>query len=866
MGRSELAPDHLAVLEAFGMVRALGAAWAVLAFAATAADAGTLTVPWSRDTFDADEGCVWAPEQDQLNFPRMNAHYIAPPEEGADWQAWLESLRRYRRFVREHLGDASGWRIDVDFDGVRAWIRLDEAWSKALALAPGERIVLEGQARWREGNDRLCAAFDLWTKGDGRSDYWAGWSGVVAWARVPADGEWHPFRMEVTVPPFDVNAVRARPIFGMDGTFDTTRGRLSLKELSLTVPRPARSAGVFEFGAAVRPPLIDDALYRRPDLAWASRNFVCGFVFMYDRAFWDPETGRYQVDRLLRDARREFGGFDSVVLWQAYPRIGADARNQFDFFRDMPGGLSALREVVDRFHQSGVRVFIPYNPWDLSTRREAVSDDEALARMVAALGADGVFLDTMVEAPAGLREAVDAVRPGVALEPEGHPTVEELERCSSSWAQGLESFPGIGALRLKWIEPRHMQHQIRRWDTSHTSELAAAWLNGSGMLVWENVFGTWNPWDPSDRAALRRMAPVQRAFADLLSAGEWLPAYPTQTASVHASCWQRGGVRLWTLMNEGAAGDIAVLEAGPSGVRWYDLWRGAELEPRGGQVVLPLDRLGAVLSLEPGVSVAGLRELLRAQARRAERDAAPPAIDARMAALPVVESKPAPAVAASAAAPEGMLRVAGGEHAFHVEHMRRECGCFPDPGTPRRGWMDFLRGYPYDERLAHQAVVATGDLWVAPGVVTKGQYARFLAATGYRPRCGDRFLADWPGRSCPPGREQEPVVYVDLADARAYAAWAGGRLPTEWEWQAAAEALGDAFVRGEVWEWTESERDDGHTRFAMLRGGSRYRAEGSVWYFPGGEQPIGTHAKFLLMHPGLDRCGTIGFRCVVPAV
>ena len=194
----------------------------------------------------------------------------------------------------------------------------------------------------------------------------------------------------------------------------------------------------------------------------------------------------------------------------------------------------------------------------------------------------------MLAAPTGLRQAIDAIRPGVAFEPEGHPSIEEMQQCNASWAQWLQAYPEIGVLHLKWIEPRHMQHQIRRWDKSHQDELTAAWLNGSGVLVWENIFGYWNPWSAEDRATLRRMTPVWRHFADHLAHGNWLPYYPTSAPGTYASCWERHGTRLWTLVRP--AGDSpgsVVLEIDDRSEEHFDLWRGVPIQPQSGREAPP---------------------------------------------------------------------------------------------------------------------------------------------------------------------------------------------------------------------------------------------------------------------------------------
>lgn len=832
-----------------------------------------LAVPWAPGAFSADEGCQWQPAAD-MPAPAGNACYLAGPAPGEDWADWLRGLRQYRQMVRGRLHDFSQQCIAMRFDGIRAWVRTGKPWAFAADLQPGEKIAFVGRARWREGNRTLCLAFDCCDRPRGVQGQWTGWSGVVASTVIPADGEWHDFRLGAVVPDFDTRAVWARPILGMDATFDATPGIIELRDLRLLLPpTPKREAMWRELtGSLPRSPAYDDTIYRRRDLRWAARCFVCGFVFAYDRRFYDPDAGRYRVAELLDEADREFGGFDAVVLWQAYPRIGADDRNQFDFFDDMPGGLPGLRAAVDRFHDRGVRVFIPYNPWDTGTRRPARHDEDELARVVRALNADGIFLDTMVAAPTGLRASVDAAKPGVIFEPEGMPSITETQVCNASWAQGFPLLPEVGILRLKWIEQRHVQHHVNRWAISHRDELASAWLNGSGVLVWENIFGSWNPWRATDRAVLRRMAPIWRCFADLFAQGEWLPFYPMYPDGVYGSCWKGKGVRLWTIVNRrGEAYEGPLFDTEDRREEFFDLWRGIPIRPTaaGGRVrvTVRFGDFGAVAAWPKGRTPRWLHDLLARQRDENHRPVpATEADDPHVGARPVVEPQaPPPTPDASRPTVLGALLIAGGQFEFTAQHQRRECGCYPDPGTPPERWDDFLRGYPFDEVMTHHVQANIADFAIMPAPVTNAEYETFLRATGYRPRHRENFLKHWGGDVCPPELRNRPVVYVDLDDARAYAAWSGGRLPTEWEWQAAAQQAGDSFRHNLVWEWTESERDDGHTRFVMLRGGSDYRAEGSIWYFPGGPQPVESHAKFLLMWPGLDRCATIGFRVLWPS-
>lgn len=168
--------------------------------------------------------------------------------------------------------------------------------------------------------------------------------------------------------------------------------------------------------------------YDDPDAAWANRCFTVAQVWLWDELFFDFDAQRFTPERFLADARERFGGLDGVVLWHAYPVIGIDERNQWDYYA-VPGLEDAARVLRD----AGVAVFVDYNPWDTGTRRGG-DDAEELAAVIRRLGADGVFLDTLKKANPELVAALDAARPGIGLEGESKLATERIADHTLSWA------------------------------------------------------------------------------------------------------------------------------------------------------------------------------------------------------------------------------------------------------------------------------------------------------------------------------------------------------------------------------------------------------------------------------------------------
>ena len=252
-----------------------------------------------------------------------------------------------------------------------------------------------------------------------------------------------------------------------------------------------------------------------------------------------------------------------------------------------------------------------------------------------------------------------------------------------------------------------------------------------------------------------------------------------------------------------------------------------------------------------------------------------------------------PATAPAAAVPAGMVKIPAGDFRFRVQ------------GTEIEGLDDIGVDvqYPWENspRRFHEHLMHINSFYLDRYPVTNEQFRRFLDAAHYHPQDDQNFLKAWHNGTYPQGWGNKPVTWVSLEDARAYAKWAGKRLPHEWEWQYAAQGGDESRVYpwgntwspasvpsldtgrmltqpadvdahpqgaspfgvmdmiGNVWQWTD-EFEDEHTRAAVLRGGSYYQPQGSIWYFPQAYRND-QHSKLLLMAPSYDRSGTVGFRC-----
>jgi len=689
---------------------------------------------------------------------------------------------------------------------------------------------------------------------------------------------------------------------------------------------------------------FDLAMYRRKDLGWMNNAYIMLLQFAWDDQYYDWKSKRHTFYSSLFEFDSLTGGFDIFTLWPTWPRLGLDQRNQWDMYRDLPGGIAELRKQSDFLHEKGKRYFISYNPWDESGRKEEhLAGMEELLRQV---DADGVVLDTRGASSRELQATADKVKPGIIMYSEGMAVPRDMPGIVSGRVHDALVLPPPVNLN-KLIKPDFAIFRVLQLaDGRLHREIACAFFNGYGVEI-----NTMRPgradWIREEYAFLGRTTRILRENTGVFHNYDFFPLLPTFTDSIYVNRWTDDCKTLYTILSmnpAGQSGPLFSVDSTHKNRHYVDLWNHQEIIPvkKDGANTIPVElepfnrswvhtRQEGVVSciaefptllqvtltpdtlcfsaspeagdriiltggnpsygnpgvqFDPGVHAISpwdylpettgkvvlqlFKEGQLADEQIVRLDNSVPHLVSK-----VVRTKP------QKKCPDGMVSVPAGEFMFSSKRA-------PDTPDPFISLPDHR-----DTLIMHMSA-----FFMDRYPVTNRQWQEFITASGYTPEDTANYLAHWTNGQIPEGGEEEPVVFVNLNDIRAFAAWSGKRLPTEAEWQYAAQGTdmrrypwGDSLgtnrcnlrlnhatpvssfpdgaspfgvedMIGNVWQLTNDIYFNGCYYFAIIRGGSYYHPESSIWYVRGGPLPADHPEMLLLIGAGLDRNATVGFRLV----
>jgi len=307
-------------------------------------------------------------------------------------------------------------------------------------------------------------------------------------------------------------------------------------------------------------------------------SYLLLLQFAWDRQYYDARTGVLVFPQFLTSLDSLLGGWDAYMLWPTWPRLGLDQRNQWDMYRDLPGGLADLKRQVDFAHSRGTRYFIAYNPWDESTRRE--DHLAGMENMLRSLDADGVVLDTWGQSSREFQAVADRVRPGVILYSEGMAVPADMPGIVAGRVHDAIYLPPPLNLN-KLIKPDFAIFRVLQLAEGRIHrEIAVAFFNGYGSEV--NIMRPGRPdWTNEELRFLGRTTRLLRENATTFVEKNWVPLVPTTVDSIWVNCWPTAAKTVYTVLSlrpEGYSGPLFAAPA-PRDSHYVSLYHHEELEP-----------------------------------------------------------------------------------------------------------------------------------------------------------------------------------------------------------------------------------------------------------------------------------------------
>jgi len=686
-------------------------------------------------------------------------------------------------------------------------------------------------------------------------------------------------------------------------------------------------------------PEFDRSLYDREDLQWIRDQYFMIIQMAWDKDYYDRTRSAYTWYDFLSRYDRLWGHVDVYILWPTWPRLGLDQRNQWDLYGDLPGGMPELQRQVDFAHQHNTHYFISYNPWDTDTRNE--DHLQGMERLLRQTNADGVVLDTRGESSKALQAAADRVKKGIIMYSEGMPVPKHIPTIVTGRVHDAIYLPPPLNLN-KYIFPENQIYRVMQLKEGRLHREANICLfNGYGMEL--NVMRAGRPdWMEEEFRYIGRGLKILRDNSAVFSRPDFQPLIPVAADSIWVNRWKHATKTIYTvysLIPQGFSAPLIEVSADTTH-HFVSVWH-HELHDTvqvAGKIMLPartnaFDRVwlgtrresqvDCIIRFPKLISVKVDHDSLTFRAKKGSRlvlwagnptyetqqktytelsktislknffgkyegkfvlqlFATNELIDETIFEVPLATPRVITRVhrtAPAAKTPPGMVKIPGGPYRFQIAKTEEP---------------NFLMSYP-DFQIPRPVEIK--PFFIDQYPVTNQQFQTFLEATGYAPQDTVNFLSHWRNGRPPKEMLNHPVVNVSLKDARAYARWADKRLPSDMEWQFAAQGTDgrkypwgnemdstrcnyksgtstpvDAFpigaspfgvmdLVGNVWQLVDDVYDNGTYTFAIMRGGSYYFPDASIWYITGGPWRVDQQKVLLLVSPSFDRSATVGFRC-----